>query len=70
MSVKTTGEEIKLKVEQLRKDLKKQRFDTLWLQIFGDLGITKIYQSGVCLPPLKKHLGPILSCQFLEYAGN
>ena len=29
-----------------------------------------IHQSGVCLPSLKKHLRPILSCRFLEYAAN
>ena len=27
-------------------------------------------QSGVCLPFLKKRMGPSLSCRVLEYAGN
>ena len=29
-----------------------------------------INRSGVCLPSLKKRLGPRLSGRFLEYAGN
>ena len=32
--------------------------------------IFNIQQLGVCLLSLKRHLGPSLLCQFLEYAGN
>ena len=32
--------------------------------------MNNIHQSWVCLPSLKKRLGPTLTCRFLEYAGN